>query len=675
MRPDEVYAILKGKIVKLSEKVDGIPTPLTYKGSVSAVENLPASPEIGWMYNISQKSIYGEAGMNVAWTGTEWNSLGPIIDMSPYLTKEDAGKTYQPKGNYLESVPQATESSVGGITAKAKTTESMEAAVDPKTGRIYVPDNHTPVDEGLKNSGEAADAAATGKAIDELKSDLTELNASQLTKLIRLNEYNVNDIGYGYFSDNSNDNITENNGWIYTDYIAIDNTMNYFIYNTRKLKLYDKIKNFLSTVDIINSVYKFESNVYYVRFDSNIKNKDSIIFAIYTGGSFDDSVKYNDVEVILKNPEVLRKSLKKLLDNHSVDFDFLKGLDVFAWNVIDNSKIIWNAIIQRDGSVTSMFHNSIHWVVSDFSKVIPNETLHFAGDLYGYDENKEFVSMIPHTNGVVTIPSNVHYVRTYRTVYKDAYDADHTIINMYCLRSGYGYNYSWDSKVDSEHRFPIFRTEQSKVGFQNYIGVKPFGDKKFGFIGDSFSAPGIWQTEMCDILGAVKVVNKAVSGGSFGQYNGYVSTAYQQAQAIVSGNYELDFIYVFLGINDRGNDCAIGSFVDSNNISDFDLTTYCGGIQACLNYLQNNYPDATIRIGFTPCSNNYTKLDLTPYIDAMKMIAEKYNVQYMDTLSCGVSRLSDVYSDCWEYGVNGGHPKDKGYKYIGKAIAQKTLHG
>lgn len=165
MRPDEVYAILKGKIVKLSEKVDGIPTPLTYKGSVDAVENLPANPGIGWMYNISQKSIYGEAGINVAWTGTEWDSLGPIIDMSTYLTKEDAGKTYQTKGNYLESVPQATESSVGGITAKAKTTESMEAAVDPETGRMYVPDNHTPVDEGLKNPGEAADAKATGDAI------------------------------------------------------------------------------------------------------------------------------------------------------------------------------------------------------------------------------------------------------------------------------------------------------------------------------------------------------------------------------------------------------------------------------------------------------------------------------------------------------------------------------
>lgn len=513
------------------------------------------------------------------------------------------------------------------------------------------------------------------KDVNSLKEDLIDLNASQLTKIIRANEYNVNDIGYGFFYDNSNDDITEHNGWIYTDYIAIDNTMNYFIYHTRKLKLYDKNKNFLSSVDINNSVYKFESNVYYVRFDSNIKNKDSIIFAIYTGGSFDNSVKYNDVQVIPKNPELLGELIKKLPDNQLVDFDFLKGLDVFSWNIIDNSKVILNAVIQSDGSVISKFDNTLCWVVSDFSKVIPNETLHYVGDLYGYDENKEFVSKINHTSGVVTIPSNVHYVRAYRTVYKDAYDADHTIINMYCLRSGYGYNYSYNSKVGSEHIFPIFRTEQSKVGFQNYIGIKPFADKKFGFIGDSFSSPGKWQMEMCDILSAVKAVNEAVSGGSFGQYNGYVSTAYQQAQAFVSGNYELDFIYVFLGINDRNNNCDIGSFVDSNNISDFDLTTYCGGIQACLNCLQNNYPDATIRIGFTPCGNNYTKLDLTPYIDAMKMIAEKYNVQYMDTLSCGVSRLSDVYSDCWENGVNGGHPNDKGYKYIGKAIAQKTLHG
>ncbi len=86
--PIEVYGVLNGKIQQVSEDVEGIATPLLYKGSVSDISQLPLSPKIGWMYNISEKSIYGEAGMNVAWTGEIWDALGLAIDMAPYLRED-----------------------------------------------------------------------------------------------------------------------------------------------------------------------------------------------------------------------------------------------------------------------------------------------------------------------------------------------------------------------------------------------------------------------------------------------------------------------------------------------------------------------------------------------------------------------------------------------------------
>lgn len=86
--PIEAYGVLNGKIQQVSEDVEGIATPLLYKGSVSNISQLPLSPKIGWMYNISEKSIYGEAGMNVAWTGEIWDALGPAIDMAPYLRED-----------------------------------------------------------------------------------------------------------------------------------------------------------------------------------------------------------------------------------------------------------------------------------------------------------------------------------------------------------------------------------------------------------------------------------------------------------------------------------------------------------------------------------------------------------------------------------------------------------
>lgn len=82
--PIEVYGILHTMVETVSGAVESIKKPLQYMGSVDSFEDLPTAPEAGWVYNIKAKSIYGEAGMNVAWSGTEWDSLGPTIDMSAF---------------------------------------------------------------------------------------------------------------------------------------------------------------------------------------------------------------------------------------------------------------------------------------------------------------------------------------------------------------------------------------------------------------------------------------------------------------------------------------------------------------------------------------------------------------------------------------------------------------
>lgn len=86
----KVYAVLNGKIKKLSGDVSDLGTPLFYAGNVTTADLLPVSPKLGAVYNIEQKSIYGEAGTNVAWNGTFWDALGPTFDLSLLLTKEEA---------------------------------------------------------------------------------------------------------------------------------------------------------------------------------------------------------------------------------------------------------------------------------------------------------------------------------------------------------------------------------------------------------------------------------------------------------------------------------------------------------------------------------------------------------------------------------------------------------
>lgn len=88
----KVYAILKRQISDMEAKLN---SPVRYRGTVATADLLPLNPDIGDMYNIESKSAYGEAGMNVAWNGVVWDTMGAPIDMSLYFTKEEAEAVIQ----------------------------------------------------------------------------------------------------------------------------------------------------------------------------------------------------------------------------------------------------------------------------------------------------------------------------------------------------------------------------------------------------------------------------------------------------------------------------------------------------------------------------------------------------------------------------------------------------
>lgn len=82
----KVYAILKRQISDMEAKLN---SPVRYRGTVATADLLPLNPDIGDMYNIESKSIYGEAGMNVAWNGVVWDTMGAPIDMSLYIKSSE----------------------------------------------------------------------------------------------------------------------------------------------------------------------------------------------------------------------------------------------------------------------------------------------------------------------------------------------------------------------------------------------------------------------------------------------------------------------------------------------------------------------------------------------------------------------------------------------------------
>lgn len=53
------------------------------KGSVATYNDLPTTAQIGDVYDVQS------TGMNYVWTGSKWDELGAIIDLSPYYTKTE----------------------------------------------------------------------------------------------------------------------------------------------------------------------------------------------------------------------------------------------------------------------------------------------------------------------------------------------------------------------------------------------------------------------------------------------------------------------------------------------------------------------------------------------------------------------------------------------------------
>ena len=154
----KVYAVLNRKIKKISGDVSSLGTPLFYAGSVTTADLLPVSPKLGAVYNIEQKSIYGESGTNVVWNGVLWDALGPTFDLSLLLTKENAKNIYLFKNQGLEN---AGKMLVVGEDGNVILKDAKDVDVE--------------IDTTLTHSGKAADAKVVGDKITTLNEDLKEL--------------------------------------------------------------------------------------------------------------------------------------------------------------------------------------------------------------------------------------------------------------------------------------------------------------------------------------------------------------------------------------------------------------------------------------------------------------------------------------------------------------------
>lgn len=169
-------------------------SPVRYRGTVATADLLPLNPDIGDMYNIESKSIYGEAGMNVAWNGVVWDTMGAPIDMSLYLTKEEAETVIQRLvTEYFEKNPvkpgatteqaQQIEQNKTDIASLKTETSSLKEDLSTKITKFYA-SSQGETHLADSDNGKIMDMMIYGKSEQKQYSGKNLLNATLQTTTV-----------------------------------------------------------------------------------------------------------------------------------------------------------------------------------------------------------------------------------------------------------------------------------------------------------------------------------------------------------------------------------------------------------------------------------------------------------------------------------------------------------
>ena len=138
-----------------------------YKGSVTTEEELPQEGNVvGDVYNVESD------GSNYAWDGTAWDKLGGDVDLTAYLTKEEAGTTYAKKSEIPTKLPNPQALTIKYNGVQAFTYDGSKA----ETGNFIV--NATTVP--MSDSDSTTISAALAKKLDSTTASTTYAKKSEI---------------------------------------------------------------------------------------------------------------------------------------------------------------------------------------------------------------------------------------------------------------------------------------------------------------------------------------------------------------------------------------------------------------------------------------------------------------------------------------------------------------
>lgn len=529
-------------------------------------------------------------------------------------------------------------------------------------------------DTTLTQSGVPADAKAVGDAIAAGSGESFYINNPH-----NLLDWTAEGVLEGKIWYTTNASTTNGNGNI-SDFMEVEPGETICVNYCAKLKWFSAEKAFLANAGVSDTYYitvTAPEGAAYFRIQASNEHKDGAWVYKYYGEYYDFSVYADHVTtpVVTDNSAAvaITTSVNSGLENGDVDmskvqddvlsYDMIDQMEAFRWQVVDNSKNLagWS-INENTGEVRySGIGTSTEFVTTDFCKVKPGEAYTgYNGYLYGYDADKTYVGKLTSTGAYAwTIPDGVYYVRLCQLV---AVNAEHKY-NFNLLKNGYGHTFGYMESYPYERAFPIFKSDDEKIAFKLYLDTEPWRDKKILVIGDSFSAPGVWQNDMCNNFYAT-LVSSSISGA--GWTTGRTKTVYQLAQEVT---VDPDIIIITLGANDLGVSTLAGEFYNGTSVEDYSTDTWWGAMQKALTYIRNRWTGVPVYIGFTPGAGSWGSVRnqrISDFIEVMKEVCILYSCVYIETRTCGMAYPLVQNDLIFRQAVGDGHPSTEGQHQIGR---------
>lgn len=145
-KADKTYVDNTLKSYATTKYVDEkVSTVYRYKGNVDNKDALPKEGNVtGDVWNTE------DTGKNYVWSGTEWDDIGGVVDLAPYLTKSDAATTYL--GKSAKAVSATTADKAGVLT----TARTIAISGDATGSASFNGSANATITTTLTNSGVAA---------------------------------------------------------------------------------------------------------------------------------------------------------------------------------------------------------------------------------------------------------------------------------------------------------------------------------------------------------------------------------------------------------------------------------------------------------------------------------------------------------------------------------------